>query len=508
MSCWRTWTRGTLALLIVGALSLPAVFANSVITVAIAGEAQTFDPMLSTHDIVSQVTQHFVETLFTFDSSWDVVPLLAAEMPEISEDGRVYRITLREGVQFHDGSMMDSGDVVASLERWLESASRGRGVAGQVASVTATGPLEVTITLTEPYSPMLALLAFSNSAAVIYPSEIIADTIDVIIGTGPYMIKEHVPDQYVQLVRFDGYSSRTEPSDGHGGARLQIPDEIRFVPVPDPSTRLEGLLSGQFDFVPTLQTEALGRLQASTVAEPLLLTPFGWPVWVPNHIEGIMANRDIRLALQAALPIDDMLFAAFGDEDFYVVDAALFPEGWVWHNEAGSEYYNRNDPVEARALLEAAGYDGSPLRILTSRQFEFHYQKAEVARLALEAAGFTVQLDVVDWATHGQRRNDPSIWDVYITHSPFLPDPSLTALWLASAPGGWADPEKEEAFARFTAETDTAARQEIFAELQRINYEDVGFIKVGNFNALMGQRAGLQGVPANPWPFFWNASID
>jgi peptide/nickel transport system substrate-binding protein len=499
---------GAAALMLAAALPVTPAHAQSTITVAIAGEAQTFDPMLSTQDIVSQVTQHFVETLFTFDSSWGVAPLLAAEMPEISENGTVYRIPLREGVLFHDGSTMTADDVVASLERWMEVATRGRGIADRVTSVEATGPLEVTISLSAPYSPLLALLAFSNSAAVVYPASIVAETIDTIIGTGPYMLGEHEPDRFLQLVRFDGYNSRSEPSDGHSGARLQIPDEIRFVPVADQSTRVEGLVSGQFDFVPTLPAETLDRITTSTVAEPLLLEPFGWPVWVPNHKQGIMADQRIRQALQAALPIDDMLFAAFGDDDFFLVDAPLFPEGWLWHNEAGIEHFNRNDPEAARALLTEAGYDGSPLRVLTSRQFEFHYQMAEVARMALEAAGFTVQLDVVDWATHGQRRNDPAIWDVYITHSPFLPDPSLTGLWLESAPGGWDNAAKEDAFARFTAETDTAKRQEIFAELQRINFEDVGFIKTGAFNALMGQRAGLDGVPPNPWPFFWNASVE
>lgn len=496
------------AALMATALYASPALAQTTITVAIPGEAQTFDPMLSTQDIVSQVTQHFVETLFTFDSSWGVAPLLAAEMPEISQDGTVYRIPLREGVRFHDGTTMTADDVVASLERWMAVATRGRGVADRVDSVEATGPLEVTITLNAPYSPMLALLAFSNSAAVVYPASILAENIETIVGTGPYMIAEHEPDRFLQLVRFDGYNSRSEPSDGHAGARLQIPDEIRFVPVADEVTRVEGLVSGQFDFVPTLPTEALDRVTASPVAEPLLLEPFGWPVWVPNHIQGIMADQRIRQALQIALPIEDMLFAAFGSDDFFMVDAPLFPEGWLWHNEAGVENFNRADPDAARALLAEAGYDGSPLRVLTSRQFEIHYQMAEVARMGLEAAGFTVQLDVVDWATHGQRRNDPAVWDVFITHSPFLPEPSLTGLWLSSAPSGWADPAKEDAFARFTAETDVAKRQEIFAELQRINFEDVGFIKTGAFNALMGQRAGLQGVPPNPWPFFWNASVD
>jgi len=500
--------KGAAALLLATALPAAPSWAQSTVTVAVVGEAPTFDPMTSTQDLVSQITQHFVETLYTFDSSWNVAPLLAESMPEISSDGTVYRIPLREGITFHDGSGMDSADVVASINRWLEVASRGRAIADRVASVEATAPNEITITLNEPYSPLLSLLAFSNSAAVVYPEEIIAETIETVVGTGPYRIEEHVPDQYLQLVRFDDYVSRTEPSDGHAGARQQLPDEIRFVPVADPNTRLEGLLSGQFDFADALQTDSMERIEASDTAEPVLLAPFGWPVWAINHKDGLLTDQRIRRALQAALPIDDMLFAAFGSEQFYEVMPSSYPEGWVWYNEAGSELYNQNDPAAAQALLEEAGYDGTPLRILTSRQFEFHYQMAEVARLSLEAAGFTVQMDVVDWATLGERRNDPALWDIYISHSPFLPEPSLTSLWSVTALTGWPNEEKEAILAQFTAATDLAERQQLYAELQRLNYEDVGFIQIGGFNALMGQRTGLSGVTANPWPFFWNASVE
>lgn len=482
------------------ALLAGAPLAAETIDVAIIGEIDTFDPMVSTKDVVSIVTQHFVETLYTFDESWAVVPLLAADMPTISEDGLKYVIPLREGVTFHDGSSMDSADVAASLERWLDVASRGKGVADKVASVEASGPYEVTLTLTEAYAPLMSLLAFSNSAAVVYPEEIIAPEIDTVVGTGPYMLEAHEVDQYTQLVRFDGYSQPT------GSAkREQVPDEIRFVPVPDTNTRVEGLLSGQFAYADSLSTEAFDRIEASETAEPVLLDPFGWPIFAVNHKKGLMTDLKVRQAVQAALPFDDMLFAAFGNDKFFQTDGALYPEGWAWHTEAGTEAYNQNDQEKAAALLEEADYDGTPLRILTSRQYEFHYQMAEVARMALEMAGFTVKMDVVDWATLAQNRDNPDLWDIYITHSPFLPEPALIASLFPSAREGWDNPEKNEILSRFTTESDPEARREVFAELQQIVLDDVGFIKVGNFNSLQGQAAGLEGVEPSPWPAFWNA---
>jgi peptide/nickel transport system substrate-binding protein len=477
--------------------------AQTAVDVAIVGEPDTFDPMISTKDVVSIVTQHFVETLYTFDDSWSVVPLLAADMPEINEGGTTYTIPLREGVTFHDGSSMDSVDVVASLERWIDRATRGRSVAPLVEGIEASGPAEVTITLSEPYSPLLSLLAFSNSAAAVYPEEIIGEEIVEVVGTGPYQIEEHAPDEYLQLTRFDNY---TQPASG-AEERQQIPDEIRFIPVPDPNTRVEGLMSGQFAFADSLPAESIGRVEGSDVAEPLLLEPFGWPVFAVNHKDGLLTDQTTRRAVQAALPIDDMLFAAFGDERFYNVDGPMYPDGWAWRTDAGTDLYNQNDPEQAGELLEEAGYDGTPLRILTSRQYEFHFKMAEVAQMALESAGFEVDMMVVDWATLGEQRDDPSAWDIYITHSPFLPEPSLTSLYAADSRLGWSSEAKDQLMQEFTTETDPEARQQIFADIQEQLYEDVGFIKVGNFNALQGKATGLTGVEASAWPSFWNAEL-
>ena len=494
------------ALLASTMLAAPAL-ADTKLEVAIIGEPQSLDPMLSTQDVVSIVTQHFIETLYTFDSKWNIQPLLAEALPEIADGGRTYRIKLRSGITFHDGSTMDSADVVDSLKRWTELATRGKGVAANIESISAPDASTVEIKLKEPYAPLLSLLAFSNSAAAIYPQEVLGEELKAIVGTGPYKLVEHVADQYILTRKFDGYLSRSEPSDGNAGARQQLVDEIRFVPVPDANTRVEGLVSGQFDYADGLPAESYSRVAESDKAEPVLLKDFGWPVWAVNHKAGLLTDRNIRKALLAALPMDDMMFAAFGDDNFFSVDGAMYPEGGPWRSEEGLDQYNQNDPAKAAEYLKAANYDGTPLRILTSRQYEFHFKMAEVAKVALEAAGFKVEMNVVDWATLGQQRNDPALWDVYITHSPFLPEPALTDLYAPTSRLGWAEAEKDAVLTAFTAETDQAKRQELFGQLQKWLLDDVGFIKIGNFNALQGQRKGLAGVEPSPWPAFWNASV-
>jgi len=502
-----------LALLLGSALVAlsPAAFAQTkggVINVATIGEPPTLDAMASTADLVGIVSQHIFETLYTFDENWNPTPLLAASLPEISADGKIYTIKLRTGVKFHDGTDMDSADVVASLKRWTQIASRGKQVAPLITSIDAVDASTVRITLNAPHAPLLSLLAFNNAAAIILPSEKQQNPMTDPVGTGPYKLKERKADQYIQLVRFDGYKSPEGRENGYGGARHQYLDEIRFVPVPDANTRVEGAISGQFDYADSLPVEAYDRLKGQKVTEPVLLKPFGWPVFVLNTAQGLTKNQDMRLAIRAALNVEDMLAAAFGSKDFYALNGSFYPASYSWASDAGvKDGYNIGDPEKAATLLKQANYDGKPVRILTSRQYEFHYKMAQVAAEYLKAAGINVDLQVVDWATLTQRRADPALWDIYISHSPFLPEPALIGALSTSAPGNWDTPARKVAVDAFNAETDPKKRIALWADVQKVIYAEAPIIKIGDFNALSAKSPKLEHFTPAPWPYFWNVSL-
>src|SRR5690242_13975045 len=268
---------------------------------AMIGEPQTLDPMASTADLVSTIMQHIYEPLYTFDANWNVAPMLAESMPAISKDGLVYTIPLRKGVKFHNGKEMTSDDVVASLKRWLDTAPRGKAVAKEIKSLEAKGPNSIVITLNRPYAPLLAHLALPNGFAAIMAKDSIATPLTQFIGTGPYMFKERKPDQYVQLVRFDGYSARSEPASGYAGKREALLDELRFIPVPNANTRVEGSLSGQYHFADVLPVESYARLESAPNVKPVLTAPFGFPYLVLNTKQGPLGNVALRQAVQASL---------------------------------------------------------------------------------------------------------------------------------------------------------------------------------------------------------------
>src|ERR1700736_5034643 len=262
------------------ALAAPAK--GGAANLAMIGEPQTLDPMASTADLVSTIMQHVYEPLYTFDANWNVAPMLAESMPAISKDGLVYTIPLRKGVKFHNGKEMTSDDVVASLKRWMDMAPRGKAIAKEIKTLEAKGPNSIVITLNRPYAPLLAHLALPNGFAAIMPKETIATPLTEYIGTGPYKFKERKPDQYVQLVRYDGYSARKEPASGYAGKREALLDELRFIPVPNANTRVEGMLSGQYQFADLLPVESYSRLEGNAGVKAVLTAPFGFPYLVLN----------------------------------------------------------------------------------------------------------------------------------------------------------------------------------------------------------------------------------
>jgi peptide/nickel transport system substrate-binding protein len=420
----------------------------------------------------------------------------------------VYTIPLRKGVRFHNGKEMTSADVVASLQRWMEMAPRGKAVAKEIKSLEAKGPSTIVITLNRPYAPLVAHLALSNGFAAIMSKESIATPLTQFIGTGPYMFKERKPDQYVQLVRFDGYSARSEPASGYGGKREALLDELRFLPVPNANTRVEGTLSGQYHFADVLPVESYARLESAPNVKPVLTAPFGFPYLVLNTKQGPLANLALRQAVQASLSNADMLGAGFGDPKFYSADANHYPKNTPFYSTAGTENYGKGDAKRAAAMAAAAKYDGTPIKILTSQQYDFHYRMALVLAENLKAAGFKVDMQVVDWSTLIQRRNDPALWDIYITHSAVLPEPTLTPPQLGDgAPGWWSTPAKDAALAAFNAEADPKKRAALWGNVQAVVFTEVPYIRVGNFNSVTARSAKLDGYVAMPWPFFWNTGL-
>ncbi|QDL56895.1 ABC transporter substrate-binding protein [Rhodoferax aquaticus] len=497
------------AMTVVGAPASAAPAKGGAANLAMVGEPQGLDPMTSTADLVGTIMQHVYEPLYTFDANWNIAPMLAESMPTVAKDGLTYTIQLRKGVKLHNGRDLNADDVVASLKRWMDVSPRGKAVAKVVAALNAKTAHSVELVLNAPYAPLLAQLALPSGMAAIMAKESIAPQITDFVGTGPYKFKERRPDQFTVLVRHDAYTARKEAPSGYAGRREALLDELRFVPVPNANTRVEGALSGQFQYADLLPVEATSRIEkAGSAVVPIVTKNFGFPYVVFNTKEGVLNTQPMRRAVQTAVGQGEMMAAAFGDNRFFVVEPNFFPKGTPYYSAAGSAVYNERNPAVAKEQAAKAGYTGQPIRIMASRQYEFHYNMALVMAEQLKKAGFKTELQVVDWATLVQRRGDSKLWDVYFTHSGLLPEPMLSPPQLGDgAPGWWDTPAKKATLSAFNQETNLAKRGPLWGAVQQTVYDEVPFIEVGKFNALSARSAKLEGYIPSVWPFFWNTGL-
>ena len=236
------------------------------------------------------------------------------------------------------------------------------------------------------------------------------------------------------------------------------------------------------------------------------MKPRGWAVAVLNHKAGVMTNKKVRQALQAALDMEPIAVAGFGFKEFYRLDPGLFFPEQPWHSTVGANLYNQKDKAKARRLLQEAGYARQPVRWMATKEYEFMYKNALVARQQMEEAGFVVDLQVVDWATQNQRQEKPEVWDVFSTGFVFSADPALHVALRCTFAGWWCNEEKERLMSELRGENDPKKRKAILERVQAIYYEDVGTVKIADYFTLDAARRELRGpFRTAPRMYFWNS---
>ncbi|PZX13664.1 peptide/nickel transport system substrate-binding protein [Palleronia aestuarii] len=496
------------------ALLLATPLGAQTLRYATIGEPPSLDIQMGTATLATTIAQHMFETLYAFDGEGVPQPFLATG-GEVSEDGLTVKITLREGVMFHDGDEMTAEDVAASLLRWSEFGARA-GILG-LESAEATGDHEVTLTLSEPNGAWQSILAHPNGGPVIYPADIVSEaegepiSPENYVGTGPYVFGELRPNRYVELTRFDDYTPLDAPADGEAGGREALFETLQFIPVPDVGTRMSGVQAGDYDYAEYISGDLYGLVAEDPAIQVKISEAPIFGLMFTNSEEGPLSdNIPLREAVLAALDMEQALQVSVGEPELYAVDGAFFPEGSVWHTEAGTEPYNQGDPEKARQMAEEAGYDGTPLKLLVSTNYREHFDQATVFARQLGEAGIETEMVVVDWATLLTLRGQPSEWDLFMTHHGAMPDPVLFTVVNESYPGWWQTDERDAAMAALTETSDLDERVAAWADLQTLIWEQVPTIKVGDVYSFDIASPNLQ----TPWedapafPHFWGASTN
>lgn len=477
----------------------------------IAWNAQpaSLDPISTTATTTRDITNNVFESLFALDSDANAQPMLA-EGYEVNDDFTEYTITLRQGVLFHNGDEMTSADVVASMERWMADSTIGtQDFAG--VTVEAVGDYTVLVTSPEPFFTLIELTLPPNQGLIIVPEESI-DAIgetgmpeSAIIGTGPYVFSEWVRDQQITLERFDDYQGLDSPPSGLAGQKNAYLETLTFAFVPDATTRVNGLQTGEYDFAAAIPADNLAQLESAGLT---MSTEFIYQfLFVPNKASGFFASEEARQALNFAVDPAPILTAAYSGADFFDLNGSINrPSQTAWFTEAGIDgRYDALDADRAQTMFEEAGYDGSPIRIITTRDYPDSYNGSVVLEQQLEAAGLNVELVVSDQATVLSTRAETEGWDIFPTAlglgapETFLP---LRSTWA----GATDSPEIEDALAAVKLSTSS---EEAFAareDLQTAFYDYAPALKVGDAATVNGYASDIEGYTYLYGPVFFNVS--
>ncbi|MGA5535027.1 ABC transporter substrate-binding protein [Mycolicibacterium nivoides] len=477
----------------------------------------TFDWQQSTSSGTQLAGIQVLETLYSLNEAYTPVPQLASAMPSVSADGLAYQVPLRQNVKFHNGAMMTAEDVVASLQRWAQVSSNGKAMFDRVGGIRAISASEVHITLSSPYDVVRAL-AVPISPAAIMPVQVISvlgndpiGDVTQIVGSGPYKFVEWRKGQRYALERFADY--RPADNGATGGLAAARPAtwqrvEVNFVT--DATTRFHSTLAGQYDVGLKIPGDFYSTLQRAENVTAKVVSPFYSNFMLTNTGKPPFGNQQVRQAAALALDRKPLADAAHGWPNLYTLNGAIYPAGMgVLSTQIGVAGYSQ-DISEARSLLKNSGYDGRPVTLLTQKEVAEAYNSSIAAAQQLEAAGFNVNVDVVEAAVMTARRKKPETWDLVIAGlgvGYVLPSSHL--LLSGSWPfAGWYghDGLIKAQLDRWDVASSDAERSLVMDGIQRQFYSDMPAIKLNDYAAIDVVSKSIDlGNQTFYWPTWWSA---
>lgn len=494
-------SRFALAAFLALGTSLPVSAQDGSLTVAISvgPTAEIPDPRAEYNGWMSNQTG-VTETLMGIDYELKLYPRLAESIEQASPT--TWRVTLRNGVQFHDGTPLTPEAVVDSVSGILDEAHPGHNARVakllDLAGMSTEGDRVVVFETNSPNAAFPWTLSEPGIAILGAPSEDFP-----INATGPYVFKEAVPDQL--------YRAERNPNYWQGQPGLE---EVRVVAASDPATAALAFEAGEVDLVinyPETDFERIKETGAFGFTAPTARLYF----YTVNAASGPMANPLIRRAVSMAIDRQGIIDAALSGVGG-VPAGTVFPEGKGWAADIPATY----DPAAAEALLAQAGavkdggrwmLDGVPLEIdiVTYSSRAALPPTAELTQAFLSAIGVTANVKVGEWGAS----NDAMVAgeaDLFLQAWVTTPqgDPGAVLEALLKSDGGsnagkYANPALDKLLneGRLTFEQDK--REAIYEEVQQIIADDAAMIPVFHVSQVNVAKPGLTGYAVHPTETYW-----
>lgn len=471
------------------------------VTVGIASTFTTMDPFDASDTMSYSCAKSMYEGLYGFDKDMKLHPVLALSH-EVSDDGLVYTIHLREGVTFHDGTTFTAAAVKQNFDRVTDKKNglRRYTLYSNIAQTDVVDDHTVRFTLKKPFSAFLNQLGHASGGMICpsamdkYPGKALAFHP---CGTGPFKLESYNPTEGLHVVKNPAYWQ----------AGLPKVDGILFKPVPENASRVAMLRTGEAQFIYPVPPEQVKPLSAD---KDLVITK------TPSIIERYVAfNHQIkpfndvrvRQALNYAINKKALAKVAFNDLADPVEGVA--PKGVAFADVYGAWPY---DPKKARELLKEAGYPNGFSATLwslynhTTAQKVIQFLQQQLAQVGVKVSVMAMEAGQRS-ALVDQKPENSKLQMMYAGWSSSTGEldwalrPLLaTSSWspVGSNYGYYSNPTLDKAFTDALSTTDEAKKQAIYSEGQKATWEDAPWIYLVTEQNVSAARKGVTGFHIQP----------
>ncbi len=466
------------------------------------------------------------DTLFGQDEGFQP-QLQMLEAAVTGAAGLVWRLVLRPGLRFHDGTPVLARDCVASIRRWGVRDTFGQALLAATDELGAGDDRTIVFRLKRPF-PLLpdALAKTAPSACMIMP-ERLAQTdafkaVSEMVGSGPFrfLADERVPGARVAYARFEGYVPRPDgPVSRTAGPKRAAFDRVEWHVIPDAATAAAALQRGEVDWWLAANPDLLPRLRADKALVVRTQDPAGIIATMRfNQLQTPFDNPALRRAVLGAVTQADHMQAVSGpDRTLWGDGVGFFCPGTPLASAAGMEALTGpRDLDRSRRAIEASGYRGERVALLMPGDIPSVAALAEVTADLFRKLGLTVDGQSMDWGTAVQRRTNQESpekggWSVFqtswsgIDHATPAGHVFLRGNGRAAAPGWPNSPEIERLRDAWLQAPDPAAQRALAVQIQLQAFEDVPYVPLGVQYQQTAFQASLRGVLPGA-PVFWNVS--
>ncbi len=464
------------------------------------GDVAVLDPVWTTATVTRNHGYLVFDTLYGQNDAFAMEPQMVAGHT-VEADGTLWRLTLREGLRFHDGTPVLARDAVASIRRFAARDAFGRALMEATAELTAASDQVIQFRLHHPFPLLPNALGKTGTAMPTIMPERLAQTdpntqVMEMVGSGPFRFRanEHVSGSLVVYERFDGYVPRSGGTPSFtAGPKVAHLDRVEWHVIPDPATSEAALAAGEMDWWQQVTPDLLPLIHRNADLATAQQDRGGAiGVLRFNALFPPFDNPAIRRALLGAIDQDDFMIAVAGnDRSLWRDRVGVFSPGTPMANEAGIEVLTgKRDLAKVRQALQDAGYRGERVVLMSPSNYPDLNPLGLISADVMKRVGMNVDLQEIEWGTLLQRRAskqpiDKGGWNAFVTTiagtNNFDPASQLGIrgngehAWF-----GWPTAPKLEALrAAWFAAPDLAAQKAICEQIQLQFWQDALYLPLG-----------------------------